>query len=168
MEKNRNTILAFYAILSVIVILGSLPGFRFLNMGMTLSLVLLIVAYIARSRFPRDESFEENHTTFIIRTLWIYTSFAALCMIGASMEIARLGNLQAIQSVVDSAMSGATPNEATMQASVDQYLADNDALMRTQFAIWLCPAQLYLIWRILKGGGRAFKNYRIANPKNWF
>ncbi len=174
MEKNRNIILAFYAVLSVIVIMSSTPNVslvtygRLANYGFTISMIVLIVAYIARAKFPRNDSFEENHTTFIIRTLWIYTSIAALGMIGAAIEVAQQGNLDAIQPIADSVASGIQPTEAEMRASVLQYLTDNDSLLRMQFHIWLCPAQLYLIWRILRGGSRAFKSYRIANPKNWF
>ena len=167
MEKNRNTILAFYTILSLVVILCSLPNFDLQNIGYALIFIELIVAYIARARWPKNESYEENHTTFIIRTIWIYTTLAAFGMLGASIIIVQNGNMDAINSMADSLLSGVEPSEAQMNASMHQYITDNESLLRQQFLMWLSPAQIYLVWRILRGGERAFKGYRILKPKNW-
>lgn len=138
------------------------------NMGYTLVMIELIVAYIARSRFPRNESFEENHTTFVIRTIWVYTTIAAIGMIGAAIIVTQQGSMESINTMADSLMSGVQPTEDQMNQYAQQYITDNEPLLREQFRLWLFPAQLYLVWRILQGGERAFKSYRIANPKKWF
>lgn len=167
MEKNRNTILCFYAILSLVVILCGVMDFTLQNMGYTLVMIELIVAYIARSRFPRNESYEENHTTYIIRTIWIYSTIAAIGMVGLAFIIIQQGSLDAINALANSMVEGMTPDDAQMEAAFKQYISDNEDLIRQQYILWLFPAQLYLVWRILKGGSRAFKGYRIANPKKF-
>ncbi len=167
MEKNRNIILGFYAVMSLVVILCCLPNFDLQNLGYALIMIVLIVAYIARARWPRNESYEENHTTFIIRSVWLYTALAAIGMVGAAIMIVMNGNMDAINVMADGMMSGATPSDAEMEASMNQYIIDNDALLKQQFIMWLSPAQIYLVWRILRGGERAFKGYRIAKPKSW-
>jgi uncharacterized membrane protein len=168
LEKNRNNILGFYAALSLIVILCCLPNFDLQNFGYLLSLIVLIAAYICRRRWPRNESFEENHTTFIIRSLWLYNTFAAFGMIGAAIIIAQNGNMDSVNALAETMMTGEVLSDAQLDASMQQYVSDNEALLKQQFLLWLSPAQIYLVWRILRGGERAFKNYRIANPKNWF
>lgn len=167
MEKNRNTILAFYAVLSLVVLLCSTTSFNMQNMGYTLVMIELVIAYIARAKFPRNESYEENHTTFIIRTIWVYTTLAAIGMIGAAIIVTQRGSMDAMHAMTEALMSGAQPSEEQMNSYAQQYISDNEDLLRNQFRMWLFPAQLYLVWRILKGGERAFKSYRIANPKRW-
>ena len=168
MEKNRNTILVFYAVLSLVVILTSLTDFKMQNIGYSLVTIELIVAYIARARWPKNESFEQNHSTFIIKTIWIYTVLFTIGAVAASYQIWDQGNRDAIQATIDDLMAGGQPSEDSFNASMNQYLVDNRALVMKFTRLWLCPAQLYLVWRILQGGERAFKGYRIANPKRWF
>ena len=168
MEKNRHNILAFYAVMSLVVILCCLPDFNLQNFGYLLIIIELVVAYIARHRWPRNESFEENHTTFVIRSIWMYTLLAGFGMLGAAIIIVQNGNMDAINEMANAMVSGATPSDAEMEASMNRYIADNEALLKQQFIIWLSPAQIYMVWRILRGGERAFKGYRIAKPKSWF
>lgn len=168
MEKNRNTILAFYAVLSAVVIFCSLPDFQLQNLGYTLVTIELLVAYIARARWPKNESFEENHTTFIIRTIWIYSLLVFFGIIGAGMMIGQNGNPAALNPMLDAMMAGVQPSEAEIEGWMRQYFVDNQNLILNQSRIWLCPAQIYLVWRILRGGGRAFNGYRLSRPKSWF
>ena len=167
MEKNRNIIFAFYIALSLVVILCSLPSFSLQNIGYTLIMVELVIAYIARARFPRNESYEENHTTYVIRTIWIYTTVATLGMIIISVNVTMHGNAESLNAISDAMLSGATPDDVQMAQSFRHYASDNEQLLIEQSRLWLFPAQLYLVWRIMQGGGRAFKSYRIANPKKW-
>lgn len=168
MEKNRNIILFFYTTLALIAIFVSAPDFTLQNIGFTLSMIALVAAYIARSRFPKNESFEENHTTYLIRTLWIYTSLAAIGITGLGIIVVMNGNMESFNSMADNIVnSGIQPTEEQMEAVIQQYISDNLSLIRQQYLIWLLPAQLYLVWRTLQGGYRAHKNYRISNPKKW-
>lgn len=168
MEKNRTSILAFYAALSAVVIFCSLPNFQLQNIGYTLVTVALLLAYIARAYWPKGESFEENHTTFIIRTIWVYSLFVFFGILGAGMMIGQNGNPDALTPMLDAMVSGVQPAEADLEIWMRQYYTDNESLILNQSRIWLCPAQIYLVWRILQGGGRAFKGYRLARPKSWF
>lgn len=167
LEKNRNTILAFYAALSAVVIFCSLPNFQLQNIGYTLVTAELVIAYIARAYWPKGESFEENHTTFIIRTIWIYSLLVTFGIIGAGIIIGQSGNPAALNPMLDAMMTGVQPPEADIENWMRQYFMDNQELILNQSRIWLCPAQIYLVWRILRGGGRAFKGYRLARPKSW-
>lgn len=167
MEKNRNIILAFYAAMSLAVILCSTTNFDLQNIGYTLIIILLIIAYIARAKLPRNESFEENHLTYIIRSIWVYSSIAAIGMTIMAIILVQKGNMDSIYQLGDVYMGGGEPNEAQMKAAFEAYITDNKNLILEQYLIWLFPVQLYLVWRIFHGGGRAFKSYRIANPKKW-
>lgn len=167
MEKNRTAILGFYAVLSLVVIFTSLPNFSLQNIGYTLITIALIVAYVARARWPRNDSFEENHSTYIIRTIWMYS---LIFLIGASIAswlIWQNANTTALDNLSNSILSGAFPTLETLDSSAQEYLSDNMDMMLKVTRVWICPSQLYLVWRILQGGGRAFKNYRVAHPKSW-
>lgn len=168
MEKNRNSVLAFYAALSAVVIFCSLPNFQLQNIGYTLVTVALLLAYIARAYWPKNESFEENHMTFVIRTIWVYSLFVFFGILGAGMMIGQNGNTDALNPMLDAMASGVQPAEADLESWMRQYYIDNESLILNQSRIWLCPAQIYLVWRILRGGERAFKGYRLARPKSWF
>ncbi len=167
MEKNRLAILIFYAILSAVVVLCCMPDTNYMNYGMTLSFVLLIITYIARARWPRNESFEENHTTFLIRTIWIWSLLFVFGAVGGAIIVNNEGNTDAFTPMFQSIAEGIMPSPDEMRPWVEQYKTDNHDLLIRTFLIWLSPAQIYLVWRILKGGERAFKNYRVANPKSW-
>ncbi len=168
MEKNRNIILAFYAFLSLVVILCSTTSFDLQNIGYTLALIVLIAAYIVRTKFPRNESFEDNHMTYIIRSIWIYSSLAAIAMTIMAIVLVQRGDMNSIYQLGDIYMSGSEPSEEQMKLAFDSYIMDNRSLILEQYLIWIFPVQLYLVWRIFHGGERAFKSYRIANPKRWF
>ena len=167
MEKNRTAILGFYAVLSLVVIFTGLPNFSLQNIGYTLVTIALIVAYIARARWPRGDSFEENHSTYIIRTIWMYSFLFTIGAMVASWIVWQNGNRTALDELAESLVSGAQPTEETMDTAMKKYLSDNMDMMLRVSRVWVCPSQLYLVWRILQGGGRAFKNYRVANPKSW-
>lgn len=168
MEKNRNTILGFYAVLSLVVILSSVPDFKIQNVGYTLIMIELVIAYIARARWPRGESFEENHSTYIIRTIWMYSFLFTIGAVAASYLVWVNGDKSAIEQITDMMVNGSPPSEDETNAAMMKYYEDNKILMMNTTRLWLCPSQLYLVWRILQGGGRAFKSYRLANPKRWF
>ncbi|PZP56982.1 MAG: hypothetical protein DI586_01825 [Micavibrio aeruginosavorus] len=153
--------------MSLVVIFCSTTSFDLQNIGYTLILVQLIFAYIARARFPRNESFEENHMTYIIRSIWIYSSIAAIAMTIMAIILVQRGNMDSIYQLGDVYLNGGEPSEDQMRAAFDNYIADNKNLILEQYLIWLFPVQLYLVWRIFHGGGRAFKSYRVANPKRW-
>ena len=168
MEKNRNIILGFYTALAVIAIFCSIPDFTLQNIGFTLVMIALVAAYIAKSRFQESDSFEENHTAYIIRTLWIYSSIAAIGIVGLGIILVMNGNMESFNAMANNMVNnGVEPSEEQMEAMVQQYISDNMGLIRQQYLIWLLPGQLYLVWRTLQGAYRAHKNYRIANPKRW-
>jgi uncharacterized membrane protein len=167
MEKNRNIVLAFYAVMSVTVVLCSLPVIALLNLSLIVAVLTLIVAYLARARFPKNDSFEENHTTYVIRSLWLYSLLFLIGAIAASYFVFAQGNRESLAPMLEVIAAGQKPTESEMQSWTHQYAEDNAELLMRMFRLWLCPAQIYLVWRILQGGSRAFKGYRIARPGSW-
>lgn len=168
MEKNRTPILIFYAACALTAILCSLPDFGAQNIGYTIIFFLLIVVYIARARWPKENSFEENHSTYIIRTIWIYSALASFGIVGAGMIIGQNANPDALAPMLDAMGTGIEPSDAEAKSWMLQYYADNADLIERTARIWLFPAQIYLVYRTARGAVRAYKNYRISKPKSWF
>lgn len=168
MNKERFNILGTYAFCALSALLVCAPNFTAQNCGLGLSTIILIAAYISRAQSDA-ESLNHHHMTFIIRTIWIYSVLAVIGMTGAGYIIYERGDASSIDAMSQQIMStGAIPTEADVEAAGDAYLAANHSLIFGTLLMWMFPALVYMMWRVARGGSRAWRNYRVQNLRAWF
>ena len=167
MDKTRFTILSVYGLCGLAALLSGFPSYAAQNAGMTLILVLLILVYILRMRAKLD-SLEYHHFSFIIRTIWIYSLFAGIGVLFASWAVYQNGDASAIDALITQLETGIPPTQQDIEASGRAYMETNMSLILKSLMLWMSPALLYLMWRVIRGGMRAYKNYRVYNIYSWF
>lgn len=160
-------ILGLYAVLAFGVLMSCLPYMTAQNVGAVAVLLALIFSYVLESKSDKD-SLETHHAIFIIRTIWIWTTFLLIGLCGAGYVVSQQGNMAAIDQLMGMINSGGIPTEADIQAASEAYLNDNTDLILKTALVWLAPAQIYAVWRLARGLSRAVKGYRINNFRSWF
>lgn len=164
-EKHKN--LSLYIGLLVAVISGCLPDMSMQGLSTILVFVVLTVGYFFRARAKQDD-LVWHHATFVIRTVWIWSIFAIIGMIGAGYQIYSQGDASMIDAFMSQVMNGLIPTDADIQNVSDSYMAANENLMIAATLIWIAPAQVYALWRTYKGLSRALAGYRVQNLYGWF
>ena len=166
MDKTRIKILGTYAATGAAALLGGVPNYMAQNLCFSLILVILILTYILRG-FAKADSLEHHHFTFIIRSIWIYSLFASIGIVGASWMVYEKADPSAIDALLAQINSGAIPTMEDLEIAEKNYLDTNMMLILESIILWMLPALLYLVWRVARGSIRAFKNYRILNIYSW-
>ncbi len=164
---DKYKILVPYLILLLGVVTACVPDMTVQGYSMLLGLVSLILGYIFRSRAVEDD-LVWHHATFMIRTIWIWSLFLSIGIVGAGYIVSIQGDMSAIQSLMDSANSGSIPSEAEIDAAGSTFFDTNFNLILKTTLMWLAPAQVYAVWRIYKGLSRAMNGYRVQNLRSWF
>lgn len=163
MKKTRMEILVLYAMTGLCGILGGIPTYDTQNMAMILTVIMLVGLYLIRSR-EKEDTLMRHHTTFMIRSIWIYSLFFIIAMNAAILTIYKIGSLYVFSMMIDSIQSGALPSHEDMENWVIQIMADNNSILLS----WLALPCLYLVMRVIRGGSRAYHDYRLQNIYAWF
>lgn len=159
-------IMPLYIGFALSIIAGYVPHMMAQNVAAVGSLLILISAYIMESKHDKG-SLEAHHSTYIIRTIWIWSAFLIISLIGAGIDVSGKADMSAIDALTANIMDGMIPTEAQMRATIQQCLDTNMGLILRTVVLWSAPAQLYGTWRCVRGMMRASKSYRIANAKSW-
>ena len=165
-REQKNIINALYAMIMASTILSFIPVIAAQLGALVLFLMVLIAAYVYKSKDDED-GLLHNHMTYLIRTIWIGSTFLVLAMIVASFWIAGQSDNTALQSIVDQLGAGQMLNEETITAAMKNYISDNQGLLLRVTLATIGPAMIYFVYRIANGFSRAWRGYRIAKPKGW-
>ncbi len=166
MDRPRVINLTFYGLCGASSLLSAWPDYDVFNVGLVMTLLILIAAYIMRSRALED-GLVHHHMTFIIRTLWIYSAIASVSMMAAAWLIYTKGDQSVFTRLQDQAMAGIIPTEDDMRAMEAEYLSTNRGLIVESYLTCMFPALLYLVWRVSRGASRANRNFRVQNLRSW-
>ncbi len=166
MDRPRATNLTMYTLCGISSILSAWPSYQVINIGLLLTFVVLIIAYLVRSRSLED-SLVHHHMTFVIRTLWIYSAFATVCMLLAGYLIYTKGDQTAFTGLMDQVNSGVVPSEDDLNQIEAAYLSTNMGLIIESYLTCMFPALLYLVWRVSRGASRAHRNFRVQSLYSW-
>ncbi len=159
-------IIPLYIALAFSILAGCIPHMMAQNIGAFGSLLVLISAYIMESKHHK-ESLEAHHCIYIIRTIWIWSAFLIISLIGAGIDVSDKADMSAIDDLTANILNGMIPTEMQMQAAVNKCLDTNLELILRTTVIWVAPAQLYGTWRCIRGFARARHGFRLANPRSW-
>lgn len=174
---GQRRIFNLYALFGVALFLGFLPSITAASLSLLFFLILLVYAYAVRSG-AEAESLLENHSTFVIRTIWIASLFTVVTMIIGSVYLIANIDYASFDACAQSAAS--TLNVESIESSslievygfmapcMDGFIADNFLTLIIALIIAAGLPVLYTIYRFFKGMMRAVKGYRLADPKGWF
>jgi uncharacterized membrane protein len=163
---HKNVINTLYIMLIISTVLGFVPNATAFLFSLGLWFLVLIAAYVYRSR-DKDDGLLHNHMTYLIGTVWIGTSFILIASLIGGYWIWSQGDSSAIETLTTGLESGATLSEDDIMNTMTNYYAANNSLILKVSLVTVVPAVLYFVYRIGNGFGRACKGYRIANPKTW-
>lgn len=162
-QKKTNNL---YLVLILSTVLSFVPFAIAQLASISLILAVLIMAYIYRAK-DSDDGLLFNHMTYLIRTIWIGSTFLGIGVIAAGLYMYVQGDHTLIQDAANQAANGVMfSEEALIQLSSD-YMNANKSVLILGTGVFVGPAILYFIYRIANGYSRAAKGYRIANPKSW-
>lgn len=156
--KEQKMITQLYGAFVAAFVMSFIPVQIVSVFGNLLFLAVLIWAYILKAKAEK-ESLIENHTLYIIRTIWISSVFLGIGIVAASF----MADNTAIHDFMEQMKAGYLPQENDIQNVLNRYYASNLHV----FVMTLGPSVLYLIYRIGKGLTRATKGYRLAQPREW-
>lgn len=164
-----------YGALAAMTVLTLVPIMSVAVVALVLFLLIFISLYIIRSKAETD-SLVQNHMIYLIRTIWISSLWSLVTMTLASLYLLPKYNDEALQPCVNDVMGVALDNPGAntkdmsdaMQPCMDDFMSDNHDTFMTAALIGGGPVLLYFLFRLFKGGARAVKGYRLANPKGWF
>lgn len=173
--SEQKTLNAVYGALAAMTVLSFVPHMTVATIALLLFIIIFIALYVVKSKAHKD-GVVENHMIYLIRTLWIVQLIAVITLTVACIYLLPLFDSSALEpctnKVANMAMSDPNINYQAMsdeiQPCMDQMMADNRTALLNATLIAGIPVLLYLLFRLFKGGSRALKGYRVANPKGWF
>ncbi len=164
-DKHKNTLL--YGLLLVGVIVGCIPATSMQSISFLIDLIALLAAYGIRSKAKEDD-LVWHHSTFVIRTIWIWSLFLLIGTIGSALMIQMKADMTAVDDLINSVNGGNIPTETDVNLMMQKFMDTNFDMMFRTTIVWLAPAQVYAVWRVYKGLSRAWLGYRVANLRSWF
>ncbi|MEM7650932.1 MAG: hypothetical protein AAF204_02475 [Pseudomonadota bacterium] len=174
--QGQKTILNLYAAFGVSLILSVLPYMAAGGLSLIFFTGVLIAAYMVRKK-AQEHDFADNHTTFIIRTIWIGALFSLVTTAIASAYMLGGIDYSQFQPCADAlAAKGIEWVESAGFADVyeltkpcmNNFIQSNHTLLMNAMIIAGGPILLYMTYRLAKGVTRATKGYRLADDKVWF
>ncbi len=155
LEKEQKQVNRIYAALSAMIIFSCLPVIVLQVVGILLMFYVLIGAYALRARCPED-SFANNHMTWLIRSFWISSLFFGIGFAAAVVYLSQNLDLGSVTALEDAVMSG----QFVMTDGIKKLALVSLATMG--------PSLVYFVYRSAKGLSRALKGHRMGNVKEWF
>lgn len=174
-SKERRQVINLYAAFGVALILSLVPSVAVALIALLFITGVLVAAYYLR-RKAAEESLLENHTIFIIRTIWISALISVVTIAaGSAYMIPRIDHVAFGPCANALAQKGpeyaqtASFEEVYKAAEpcMEAFLDMNYRLMMGTAIMMALPIIFYLLFRYGRGLSRAIKGYRIANPKGW-
>jgi uncharacterized membrane protein len=174
-DPEKKQVLQLYAAFGAALVLCIIPFFFAAFISFALFLGVLIAAYILRGNAKHGDLLE-NHTTYVIRTIWIGSLFAVLTMI--------LGSVYLFLNIDNTPLDPCIQHFLNMQANANTvdmmalaialkgcsigYIGANFKVFLISFLGIAGPILLYFIVRYARGLSRALSGYRVNKPLGWF
>jgi uncharacterized membrane protein len=162
-QKKTNNL---YIILIISTVLSFVPFAVAQLASISLIIAVLIMAYLYRAKDSED-GLLFNHMTYLIRTIWIGSTFLSAGIIAAGIYVFLQGDHSLVQNAANQISAGTMFSENDLIALGNDYIMANKNVLILGTGVFVGPAILYFIYRIANGYSRAAKGYRIANPKSW-
>lgn len=175
-DKEQKNIIYLYGAAWASIIMACVPSISFSLVATALFILLLIATYVMRSK-SKIESFSNNHTTYIIRSIW-FGIFILPAFTLALALIYLLPNYDpSAMNVCAPALSEhilANPDNTNIQTlygfiapCMPDFIRTNGQTFALSGLIGILPILIYLLYRFGKGTMLAMKGQKINKPKSW-
>ena len=172
--KEQKKIVNIYAFLSAGLVLSFVPVASAALLGTVMFIGTFIYLYSLR-KSSEPESLSHDHTTFLIRTIWIVSLFSIFTMAIAVVYVLSVYDPTPVHDCVNQLMGGHVSDMTyfsavgeTQNICVDNFVKANLSALIIGGIIAMGPLAIYLVYRVAKGLSRAMKGHRIGDVKSWF
>ncbi len=165
-NKQKTITNALYVALVVSSITGFMPMASVQLLSLVLVSLVLMLAYMFRGQTDKD-TLLYNHMTYMIGTIWISSIFFVISLLIVGYWVYAQGDATVIDNAIANIDNGVMLNEEELNQIGRDYIDTNLKLLITASTVAVGPSILYLVYRLANGFSRAWKGYRIANPKSW-
>ncbi len=180
---DHKKVLNLYAAYGVGLFLAFVPAVIAILTSAVFTSGTLIACYVLRGRTEKN-SLLENHTTYIIRTIWIGGLITITSILTASVYMHYALDFSSMQGCAPNLLPsvqamGNNPDMPQVMALLTEMLGHMSPCLEAFYkanipvfymsgAIAITPIVLYFGIRYFRGLSRASRGYRIANPLSWF
>lgn len=165
--EGNTTIITVYGLLCFGLICSMTPIIPVFLMGTMLIPFTLFLAWALRFGKSR-ETLIFNHMIYISRTIWMFSIILTVTTALAGFLVSTGADNTLLNSTISDMMNGILYSHDQLYDILMEYIRINSALMISAVALCTLPTMGYIIYRLAKGMGRAFKGYRLAKPEAWF
>lgn len=176
MEENHKAVMNLYIGVGVSLLLSLLPTMSSALFSLLFLISVFIGAYYVRGTVERG-SLTENHSTYIIRTLWIASFFSLVTTGAASAYMLNQLDYSMFHPCMDElGRQGTAFIESAgmmdifhfIKPCVDGFLEENREFFMKSVLIAGGPVFAYAAFRLIKGLGKFNKDEMIENHLGWF
>jgi uncharacterized membrane protein len=173
-NPDQKKIINLYAAFGASLLLSFVPNVTAAMLCALMGVGVLIAAYMMR-KGKAEGSLMENHTTFIIRTIWIGGFFAMIASFAAGLYMFFNVDSEPMAPCLNTLLNqGISPDIGmdvlvrAFEPCLGEYTGANFQTFLISGAIVSVPTLLYFLVRFTRGLSRAVKGYVIAGHKGWF
>ncbi len=175
-DPSQSTLTKLYSALLAALVFSFWPSVTAALMALIFATGVLVAAYIYRGK-SEEGSLLHNHTTYLIRTIWVGSFFALITTSIASFymitRIDSMPMMACLEPLARQMQEGTVHLDQAMLMEMiapcwDQYMDINRQTFITSGAIAVIPVLLYFVIRLVRGFTRAMKGVAITKPKAWF
>lgn len=176
-HPDKKHIINLYAAFAVSILLTFIPSLIFGVVALLFFTGVLITAYILRGK-AEDGSLMQNHSDYMIRTIWISALYAFIFTgFGSAYMLPNIDYspfdicAQNFAGIIDSSMTTMPSTQEMMDQimpCMNDFMTINHSVFTLALAISAIPVIIFLFIRLYRGLSRANKGYRISNVKSWF
>lgn len=162
MEAELKTVKKIYAAMAIMLALSLVPStWAAMAVMIFFTAILYIASSIRKKSVP--DGFAAIHMTYIVRTIWISSLFAAIT--GALASIYVLANYD--PSSIHDCMDNVIDEGFDARTCLDAFIDANYAIFRNGTVMAGVPVGIYFVYRFVRGFAASFKGKTIERPKAW-
>ncbi len=176
-HPDKKHIINLYAAFAVSILLTFVPSMIFGLIALLFFTGVLIAAYALRNK-AEEGSLMENHSDYMIRTIWISAFYALVfTALGSAYMLPNIDYTpfdicaQNFVAIVDPSMTTMPSTQEILDQiapCMNDFMAINHTVLTLALAISAVPVIIFLFIRLYRGLSRANKGYRISNVTSWF
>lgn len=174
-KKEKKNLLNLYGLFGASLALTFMPHYTAAILTVFLFIALLAISYTMRAT-AKEGSLVKNHTTYIIRTIWVGSLISLVTLSVASFYLVNAVDHTPLLACTDRLVAllndGTEPDFKTVGDQIEPclipYFNLNGKPLIIAAIVTIVPVLIYFIWRFITGLYKSTKGEIFANPKAWF
>ena len=161
-QKQTKRVQQIYAAIIASFALNFMPNILVQIIASLVFLGVFIGLYVLR-KLSEEDGLIDNHTTYLIRSIWIGGGFVILGLLVAIVYFIGTIGMEEYARLGQQAME-----RGNMQEFAEVYQSRYPDEVFMAVVLTMGPGTVYVAYRFAKGLARAIKGYRMAKPLSWF